>query len=297
MYSTAGEALMASANRARWLVWFCLCYYCDMPSEHMPKPELLPVPEAEAADVARQLDFAEGIIEKSKVHYEGETGDYFLFYKEELTPPGAETPIVLGRPDYELDEFMLIAPDGNQSVGLDASGRALSQSSPRVRYFRDHAKAIEDGTALGAHSSTAVKFIDRETDTSPVSVEVTVTRTVNDPGEQPITTAELRFTRHNGYDDSMLVQSRHIEFDPNAGTMKVGDSLEGLQWDASHLAPGEEGEAVLVPDPMPQVTADVAQDRYQPPTPVNRELNSAEWQQLLLGNLYTQDMLQPHRPL
>jgi hypothetical protein len=263
----------------------------------MPKPELLPVTEAEAGDVARQLDFAEGIVGKAKVRYQGETGDHYLFYKEEITPPNADETAILGRPNYELDEFMLIAPGGNQSVGLGPDGNQLSQSSPGVRQFRDQARAIEDGTAAGEHARTAVKFIDRETDTSPISLEVTVKRTVSDAGTQPVTSAELRFTRHNGYDDSMLVQSRHIELDPNAGTLKVGDSLEGLQWDASHLAPGEDGDAMLVPDPMPQVTADIMQDRYQPPTPVNRPLTGAEWQQLLLGNLYTQDMLQPHRPL
>jgi hypothetical protein len=287
---------MASANPLWYPLCFRLCYYDDMPSEHMPKPELLPVAQAEAPDVARQLDFAEGIAAKAKLRYQGETGDYYLFYKEELTPPGEEV-VILGRPDYEIDEFMLIAPAGNESVGLAPSGRELSQSSPRVRQFREHAKAIEDGTAAGEHATTAVKFIDRETDTSPISLEVTVKRSVSDAGTQPVTSAELRLTRQNGYDDSMLVQSRHIELDPNAGTLKVGDSLEAMQWDASHLAPGEEGEAVLVPDPMPQVTGDIAQDRYQPPTPVNRPLNSAEWQQLLLGNLYSQDMLQPHQPL
>ncbi|HSW99187.1 MAG TPA: hypothetical protein VLF71_05095 [Candidatus Saccharimonadales bacterium] len=263
--------------------------------EHMPQPDLLPVTDAERPDVAKQLEFAERIVRKAQLNFQGDDGSYWLHSQEEFTPPGGteDDARSLGRPDYHEDTYMLLTPQGDFPVALTPDHTNFADR--RAEQFRRQAKAVEDGQAAGTHSATAMSFIGQKGDSGPTVLEVTVTHATDTPGQPPRTSAEFRYVRHVSHDDSMVVQTRHIDLDPFSGQLRVRDSLEGLQWDGSHIPRGQEGDMVLVPDPLPEMTGAILQERYGPGVPVDRALNSADWQQLILGGPSRYDMVQPLR--
>lgn len=264
--------------------------------EHMPKPDLQQVSDAERANVANELEFAERIVRKAQLPYQGDDGSYYLHMREDIIPSGGTEDDVrtLGRPEFDEDAYLLLTPQGDFPVALT---RDHSNFAPdrRVDQFRRYAQDIERGTMAGTHSATAMRFIEQKDDASPTRVEIKVTRSTDTPGVMPRTTVELRYVRQIGYDDSMMIQTRHIELDPQNEELYVGDSLDRLQWDGSHIPPGQEGEMRLIPDPLPEMSGATLQKRYNPATPVDRTLTSFEWQELMLGGPTRQDMIQPFR--
>jgi hypothetical protein len=188
----------------------------------------------------------------------------------------------------------LLQFEGDEPEVVELSADKKRLEGEGVDAFRTETGEIDAGIILGEHTISIAKVLGTPDDFHSIALEISFARTSHE-GAQPTTTVDLRYVRHHGQEDSMVVQARRIELDPNSNELRVGDTLAGMQWaERESFDPTDNGpKEYLVTDPFPEDTAATLQGRYTPVTPLDRPLNSADWQQLMLGPLETHDMIKP----
>jgi hypothetical protein len=254
----------------------------------------LPEPAAEARLLeAQELSEARDLIEavernisSAELNFKGLDGSYFLHLEEKISTP--EGTVCLVRDSYATDTYTLLdRAEKPVSAALAKNGELHIQNPEGLKEFEATESAVARGEIEGSHTYTAVKVLAAESESGPEAhLFADITRRSDGQGttETQLELTLLRFAE--GSNDTMR-QSLTLDSNPSTGDIHAKNSLEGQAFViVPDKNPGNPiAEAIPATDPMPEMTANSLQDRFNPELPINRDLTIAEWGAMVDGRL------------
>lgn len=254
------------------------------------RPELLSESRSlEGQERSQACDLIESVertLSSAELQFKGCDGEYFLHLAEEVSTPKETANLV--RDSYAGDTYTLVSSGKKPASAVFVRNKQLQIQNPAdLKEFEATEEAIARGEIEGYHTYSAVKVLAPDPGYGPdAHLLAEITRRSDGSGSIE-TQLELTLMRLSSDTGSTVRQSFTLESDPNTGNIQAKSALEGhtfvnmLDEDPDNIT------SMPVADPLPQITAQSLQDRFNPELPVDRDLSLSEWLSLV------QEPLQP----